>query len=201
MRIVAGAFRGRRMKAPEGLRTRPTSEKVREALFDILGPGLEGGDFLDLFAGTGAVGLEALSRGARSVVFVENSPKVLAVLRANVESLGEEVASRVRVVPHPVERALRMLNAERFLARTVFCDPPYADTHWPSLLSGMRRRLAWSPDGLLVVEHAVKRPPVCPEGFEAGKIYRYGDSALSLFRVSSGRAGDGRPVGTGASHA
>ncbi len=203
MRIVGGAFRGRRIRAPEGLRTRPTSEKVREALFDILGPGLAGCHFLDLYAGTGAVGLEALSRGAQGVVFVENSPKVLGVLRSNVKSLGDDAVSRARILAYPAERALSLLVAEHFAPRTVFCDPPYADPHWPSLLSRMRHRLAWSAGGLLVVEHAVKRIPACPEGFNAGKTYRYGDSALSFFRVPD-EAGTEGPVpgsGAGESHA
>ncbi len=201
MRIVAGAFRGRRIKAPEGLRTRPTSEKVREALFDILGPRLVGCDFLDLYAGTGAVGLEALSRGARGVIFVENGPRVLGVLRSNVEGLGDEAVSRARIVPYAADRALKILAAERFEAITVFCDPPYADARWPSILSGMRRRLAWAPGGLLVVEHSAKRPAVCPEGFEAGRTYRYGDTALSFYRVPEGSAGDDGSAGSGGSHA
>jgi len=183
VRIVGGAYRGRRLKAPTGLKTRPTSEKVREALFDILGPQVDRGTFMDVYAGTGAVGIEALSRGALEVVFVESGPRVLCVLHSNIEGLGREAGDRCRVLPSSVDRAFKVLARSGFRPGIVFCDPPYADESWPAVLGTMRNSLAWRPGGLLVVEHAAKSPPKCPDGFEPGKAYRYGDSALSFFRV------------------
>src|ERR1700751_4032084 len=95
MRIIAGTFRSRTLQAPEGLATRPSSDRLRETLFNVLAPRIEGAAFLDLYAGSGAVGLEALSRGAARVVFVERAPAALAVLRGNMESLGVRSAARV----------------------------------------------------------------------------------------------------------
>jgi 16S rRNA (guanine966-N2)-methyltransferase len=117
VRIVAGEFRGRRLAAPRGVRTRPTADRVREALFSMLGD-VSGARVLDLYAGSGALGIEALSRGAGSAVFVERDPRAVAAIERNLESLGLE------------QEVLRQ-DAVRFLARAkgtfdlVFCDPPY----------------------------------------------------------------------------
>jgi 16S rRNA (guanine966-N2)-methyltransferase len=117
VRVVAGEFRGRRLAAPRGARTRPTADRVREALFSMLGD-VSGARVLDLYAGSGALGIEALSRGAASAVFVERDPRAVAAIERNLESLGLE------------QEVLRQ-DAVRFLARArgtfdlVFCDPPY----------------------------------------------------------------------------
>jgi 16S rRNA (guanine966-N2)-methyltransferase len=117
VRVVAGEFRGRRLTAPRGTRTRPTADRVREALFSMLGD-VSGARVLDLYAGSGALGIEALSRGADSAVFVERNPRAVAAIERNLESLGLE------------QEVLRQ-DAVRFLARAegtfdlVFCDPPY----------------------------------------------------------------------------
>ena len=193
MRIVGGELRGRRLDVPRGMDVRPTSEKVREALFDILGPRVAGVSFLDLYAGTGAVGLEALSRGASGAVLVEKGARPLAALRSNVERLG--VGGRCRVLPVASEKALRILAGEGAAVGVAFCDPPYADAGWPDLLGRLATFPIWAPPGILVVESAAKSLPACPAGFEAGKTYRYGDTALSLFRFSGGRAGEVREEG------
>jgi 16S rRNA (guanine966-N2)-methyltransferase len=117
VRVVAGEFRGRRLAAPRGMRTRPTADRVREALFSMLGD-VSGARVLDLYAGSGALGIEALSRGAESAVFVELDPRAVAAIGRNLESLG-------------LEQAVLRQDAVRFLARAegtfdlVFCDPPY----------------------------------------------------------------------------
>jgi 16S rRNA (guanine966-N2)-methyltransferase len=117
VRVVAGEFRGRRLAAPRGVRTRPTADRVREALFSMLGD-VSGARVLDLYAGSGALGIEALSRGAGSAVFVDRDPRAVAAIERNLESLGLE------------QEVLRQ-DAVRFLARAegtfdlVFCDPPY----------------------------------------------------------------------------
>lgn len=180
MRIVGGRFRGRRLRSPEGGDTRPTSEKVREALFDVLGPRVEGALFLDLFAGTGAVGFEALSRGAKGAVFSESRRTAHAVLRANAEALGL-VPPAFRLLPVPAEKALAILKEEGFAPDVTFCDPPYSDEGWPGMLAAMSSLLDWPFGCLLVVEHAAKRPPRCPEGFALGKAYRYGDAGMTVF--------------------
>jgi 16S rRNA (guanine966-N2)-methyltransferase len=117
VRVVAGEFRGRRIAAPRGMRTRPTADRVREALFSMLGD-VSGARVLDLYAGSGALGIEALSRGAESALFVERDPRAVAAIERNLESLG-------------LEQAVLRQDAVRFLARAegtfdlVFCDPPY----------------------------------------------------------------------------
>lgn len=185
MRIVGGLYRGRRLKAPRGGATRPTSEKVREALFDILGPAVRGELFVDLYAGTGGVGLEALSRGAAQAVFVERRGESLRTLRENAASLGLGKES-VRVIAADAAKALALLRAEGASPGIVFCDPPYADAAWPALLARMGTALAWSEEALLVVEHASRTEPQPPAGFALRKIHKYGDTALSVFEVRAG---------------
>jgi 16S rRNA (guanine966-N2)-methyltransferase len=183
VRIVGGAFRGRRLKAPAGGATRPTSEKVREALFDILGERIRGALLVDLFAGTGAVGFEAVSRGAARAVLVERRGATLRALRENQESLGLGRDS-VRVIAADAAKALAILKAEGEPPAVVFCDPPYSDASWPLLLARMGQALPWEEGGLLVVEHASRNPPACPEGFRLRKAYRYGDTGVTVFERS-----------------
>jgi 16S rRNA (guanine(966)-N(2))-methyltransferase RsmD len=120
-RVIAGRFGGRRIAAPPGTLTRPTSDRVREALFSILGARVAGARVLDLFAGSGALGLEALSRGAGAVTFVERAPAALRVLRANLEALGAEA----EVVRGDAPKWLRAASAGARQYDLVFLDPPY----------------------------------------------------------------------------
>lgn len=184
MRIVGGEYRGRRLFAPEGETTRPTAEKVREALFDILGARVGGAAFGDLYAGTGAVGLEALSRGAASCLFVENGRKALGALEKNLDLLGVRGASRVLAME--AAHALDLVGREGAALDLLFCDPPYADPRWPQLLAGMGARGILAAGALLVVEHAAKAAPPCPDGFERGRSYRYGDTGLTVFSREEG---------------
>ena len=121
MRIVAGSFKGRRLVAPPGSATRPTSDRVREALFSVLGPWVQGARVLDLFAGSGALGLEALSRGAATAVFVDRSQRAIAAIRTNLEALGVD-ADVHRMEAHA---ALRAALGRREAYDLVFLDPPY----------------------------------------------------------------------------
>lgn len=184
MKIVGGQFKGRRLHAPPGMSTRPSPEKVREALFDILGDQVVGSSFVDLYAGTGAVGIEALSRGARSAIFVEKESRALSALRRNIETLG--LSRRAGIYATSVEKAGSLFKAEVQPVDMVYCDPPYADKGWPFTLSSMAGFFYWSSDGLLVVEHHVKRRPECPVGFHHGRSYRYGDTGLAFFSVKAG---------------
>ena len=143
MRITGGQLRSRALKAPKGTSTRPTSDRVREALFSILGDECDGARVLDLYAGTGALGLEAISRGAVFAVFVERSKEALLALNANVRALGLENATRV--VALPLERAARLLLAapadERF--DLVFADPPYADVNNGAAVRAIPKVRSW----------------------------------------------------------
>jgi 16S rRNA (guanine966-N2)-methyltransferase len=174
LRIVAGRLGGRRLVAPRDSETRPTSERVREALFSILGP-IEG-EVLDLYAGSGALGFEALSRGASRVVFVESRRPALDALRENARALGVEPA--VSLIPRPVERASPGGPFSLILA-----DPPYALVHGgqaPRVLGALLAAGALAPGGVLVLEHASRTEPPPLEGLFLRECRRYGDTALSI---------------------
>lgn len=174
MRIVAGRWGGRRLVAPPGVRTRPTSDRVREALFSILADRTAGATVWDLFAGSGALGLEALSRGAEHVTFVERDRRTAAILRQNADQLRAE-PERHRVVVEPVARFLRRAEGP---VKLILCDPPYADGPEAArlVLAAAARRLA--PGGLVVLEHGVKDVLEAPDGLRAVDARQYGDTAL-----------------------
>src|SRR5208282_5471524 len=124
MRIIAGTFRSRTLEAPAGLATRPTSDRLRETLFNVLAPRIQGAAFLDLYAGSGAVGIEALSRGATSVTFVERAPAALAILRANLAKLA--INKGFQIHNRSVSAFLQKLRpAPMPVFNLVFLDPPY----------------------------------------------------------------------------
>ena len=181
VRIVAGTLGGRVLRAPHGAATRPTTEKVRQALFNILGPPPDDTHVLDLFSGSGALGLEALSRGAASVTFVERGRPALTALRGNVDALG--VAAQVTVAAVDVARFLAAAAAGPAW-RWIFLDPPYAaDVVTDSLAALPRARL--TDDAVVVVEHAHRAPPPDRAGYLLRTdLRRYGDTELSLYRAS-----------------
>lgn len=180
MRITGGEFRSRPLKAPKGSATRPTSDRVREALFSILASrASRAGSVLDLYAGTGALGLEALSRGATSVVFVERSKEALAALGANVASLG--VGARARVLASSVERAATRLSGERF--DLVFVDPPYADVASGAAVTLLREHVVplIADGGALVLEHSSRDESPTLNGLAREDARTYGDTTLSFY--------------------
>jgi 16S rRNA (guanine966-N2)-methyltransferase len=167
MRIIAGAFGGRRLRAPRGRGVRPSGERLREAWFSILGPRLEGATVLDLFAGSGALGLEALSRGAEHADFVERRPSALAALRANITALG--VAGRTAVHKRDALQFASALPPKSY--DVVFADPPYATDAAHELVTCFRQ----SPfGGVLGVEHAAR------ESVDGDDTRRYGDAAITF---------------------
>src|SRR5579863_9622446 len=152
MRIIAGQFRSRTLKSPPGLATRPSSDRLRETLFNVLAPRIQGAAFLDLYAGPGAVGIEALSRGAARTEFVEHAPAALAALRANLAALG--LTEGFRIHSNNVAAWLRRPSTPSF--DVVFLDPPYdAAQEYAStlgLLGGGAARIL-SPGALVIAEH------------------------------------------------
>lgn len=183
MRVIAGSFGGRRLKAPRGRGTRPTSERVREALFGMLGD-VEGARALDLYAGTGALGIEALSRGAAAVVFVERDRAALASLGENLASLGiGQDAAEVRRV-----EALAALRSARRAKETydlLFIDPPYGTTRragshrWERELADLLAVLL-APGARIVVESDRRAPLTLPIAVERQR--RYGDTSITIHR-------------------
>jgi 16S rRNA (guanine966-N2)-methyltransferase len=177
MRIVAGLFKGRTLRGPTGSGVRPTSDRLRETLFNVLAPRLAGARVLDGFAGTGAVGLEALSRGAAHATFVERDPRAVAVIRDNVD------ACRAGDVSTMVRGDLLRLDARdgpNGEFDLVFLDPPYEVADLEAIVAHASRWVA--PGGVLVLEHSSRR--VSAEA--AGGLVRYrvlsaGDSALSFY--------------------
>jgi 16S rRNA (guanine(966)-N(2))-methyltransferase RsmD len=188
LRIIGGALGSRPLRAPRGESTRPTSDRVREALFNIVGARvrLEGARVLDLYAGTGALALEAISRGAAHATLVEDARDALQAIRANVASLG--VGTRVRVLAQSVERVKPgALTAGAGPFDLVFADPPYAAVKDGSAVRAVEALAAeaLAPWGLLVLEHASRdeTPALRAEtGLVLEDARRYGDTALALYR-------------------
>ncbi len=183
MRIVGGTFKGRRLKTVKGSKTRPTSEKVREALFDILGGSVRGSQVLDLFAGTGAIGLEALSRGAAGAVFVESYRPAASAVRANIEMLG--LRERTEVMALSYRAALARLNGRDRKFDIIVADPPYRFLEGKenrNILSAAGKFDSLLPQGIFVLEHATNLEPVIPSS-DWRRIRRkeYGQTCLSFF--------------------
>jgi 16S rRNA (guanine966-N2)-methyltransferase len=171
MRVVAGEAKGRRLQAPKGEATRPTSDRVREAIFDVLGSlgGVAGNSVADLFAGSGALAIEALSRGASHAVLVDHSPAAVAAIRANLAATG--LAERAEVVRDDVARW-----AERAVpVGVVLCDPPYAFSDWAPLLAWL-----WPLCDLAVFESAGAIDP--GERWRVLKEKRYGGTVVTVAR-------------------
>jgi 16S rRNA (guanine(966)-N(2))-methyltransferase RsmD len=173
MRIIAGRFRSRVLKTVAGLAVRPTPDRLREAMFNVLSGEVEGRTFLDVYAGSGAVGLEALSRGARHVILMEKSPAALAVIRENVESLG--VGAEVTVLRGSAGRLLGTVTAE-----IAFVDPPYEQVtqYGSSLLA-----LSETACGLAIAQHPSRLSLEETYGhLERQRVLRQGDNSLSFYR-------------------
>lgn len=176
MRVIAGEFGGRRLASASAKGLRPTADRVREALFSILGGDVEDARVLDLYAGTGALALEAVSRGAPSAVCVERSPAALAALARNVRDLG--LGERVRIERGDALAYARRLRGQSDRFDVVFCDPPYAEPLEPVLQDVVAERW-WTRAA--VVEHAASRRPSAVAGTEVD-TRRYGDTGVSIFR-------------------
>ena len=172
MRIIAGRFRSRVLKTVAGLSVRPTPDRLREALFNVLSVEVEGRTFLDAYAGSGAVGLEALSRGARHVILMEKSPAALAVIRQNIESLG--VGTEVTVLRGSAARLLGTITAE-----IAFVDPPYEQVNqYGSSLLALSERAC----GLAIAQHPSRLELEKTYGhFERQRVLRQGDNSLSFY--------------------
>jgi len=182
MRVIAGALKGRRLEVPRGRTTRPTADQVRIALMDTLAPRLAGARVLDLFAGGGGVGLEALSRGAAHATFVERDARAVAALETNVRTLGVE--DRARVLRLDAARALARLAREGARFDNVFLDPPYEAGLTAETLEGLGRGSLVVPGGLVVAQHLTKRPPAPQVGeMTAFRARRFGETTLTFFRA------------------
>jgi 16S rRNA (guanine966-N2)-methyltransferase len=198
MRVIAGTYRSRPLIAPRGMATRPTSDRLRETLFNILAPQIEEARFADLYAGTGAVGIEALSRGAAYVTFIESAASAITALRANLSALS--IRDRFQLDQRSVPVALRTLAARNAADSTkarpdqhftlLYLDPPWEDTaaytQSLSLLAGAAAALL-APEAIVIAEHARRSSVALADTY--GTLHRYrlheqGDAALSFYRAT-----------------
>ena len=176
MRVIAGSAKGRPLKGPRKTSTRPTSDRVREALFDILAPYVEGAKVLDLYAGTGALAIEALSRGAEAADLVEADKGAQAVIADNLQRTG--LAPKAHLWRMRVERALPLLGGQYDV---ILADPPYADPQIASVLSQLGELTA--AEGLVAVEHASRVSlPDDASPLRLWKRRRHGDTTLSIYQ-------------------
>ncbi|MFO7309541.1 MAG: 16S rRNA (guanine(966)-N(2))-methyltransferase RsmD [Pseudomonadota bacterium] len=186
MRIVAGRFKGRPLAGPRTDAIRPTSDRLREALFNVLTHAYDdpvaGARVLDLFAGTGAMGLEAVSRGAAFALLVDNGAEARGVIRANVDALG--AAGLTRIFRRDATRLGPAKPLEPF--SLVFCDPPYGKGLGERALASARDGGWLAPDALVVLEEASSSPVVPPEGFRLLEERLYGDSKVLVLRFDTG---------------
>jgi 16S rRNA (guanine966-N2)-methyltransferase len=188
MRVISGTFRSRQLSAPRGMQTRPTSDRLRETLFNILAPRLDGCRFVDLYAGTGAVGIEALSRGAEHVWFAENAEPALAALRQNLSAL--KISRGFTLEDRGVGAMLQRLGKLPQPVDLVFLDPPYeAEDEYAGTLNffgSVRGRALLAPHALVIAEHSSKVKLAMRHGaLEHTRLVKQGDAALSFFSVAT----------------
>jgi len=184
MRIIAGKYRSRTLRSLKGQALRPTSDRLRETLFNILGPMMQGAAFVDLYAGTGAVGIEALSRGARSAIFIEQHAAAAALIRRNLDSLG--IGREAEILPLHVVRGLERLESRRTHAEFIFLDPPYAAAEeYETTLQYLGESALLAPDGLVIAEHLKKyNLPERMGELERVRVVAQGDASLSFYRLA-----------------
>lgn len=188
MRVIAGTHRSRLLVSPRGTATRPTSDRLRETLFNILASRIDGCLFADLYAGTGAVGIEAISRGAAHVWFAENSPAALAAINQNLAAL--KIARGFSIEDRGAGALLQRLAKSAKRIDIVFLDPPYeAGAEYEGTLNffgSIRGRSILAPDALVIAEHSSKADfPKRFGGLEHTRLLRQGDAALSFYKVTA----------------
>jgi 16S rRNA (guanine966-N2)-methyltransferase len=187
MRVIAGTYRSRRLIAPRGLATRPTSDRLRETLFNILAARIEGANFADLYAGSGAVGIEALSRGASLVYFADRAAPAVSVIRRNLAAL--EIRSGFQIESGSVSATLRRLAEAQRRCDIIFLDPPYAaDDEYDHTLAGIGQHAdsLLTPGGIVVAEHSRKMTQPLKEDYGPLRRYRMleqGDAGLSFYQT------------------
>jgi 16S rRNA (guanine966-N2)-methyltransferase len=180
MRIIAGKAKGTRLKMVPGKHVRPTADRVKESLFQVIGPFFDGGMALDLFAGTGALGLEALSRGLDRAVFIDSSRTSCDVIRMNAGA--SKLSDSVEVYRNDVQRALPLLKKRRLQFDYIFLDPPYKKNLLAPTIEKISKHGLLKGDGLIVAEHEAECVP--PEEIGAFRRYRllnYRDTSISLY--------------------
>ena len=178
MRVISGSARGKMLDAVPGMDTRPTTDRVKESVFNILQFRVVGATMLDLFAGTGQMGIEALSRGAARAVFVDQAQKAVSVIQKNIA--GARVQARAEVIRAEFHQALERLRGQKF--DIIFLDPPYGGEILNSALNAVELFDILSPDGIIICESSVEDTVICPDSLSVQKTYRYGTICLTALR-------------------
>jgi 16S rRNA (guanine966-N2)-methyltransferase len=185
MRVIAGRYRSRQLKGPGKLHLRPTSDRLRETLFNVLGPSVVESLFVDVYAGTGAIGIEALSRGAREVVLIESNAATARVARQNLTLL--DVHSGAEVIQADATRGLQKLSERHSMADFIFLDPPYAETaEHLRVLEYLDATHLIAPQGLVIVEHHHKMSlPGRFDRLERTRLIEQGEASLSFYSLAA----------------
>jgi 16S rRNA (guanine966-N2)-methyltransferase len=182
MRVISGLYRGLRLRTLKGDLIRPTSDRMRETLFDVLGESVRGASFLDAYAGTGAVGIEALSRGSRQVVFLESRRAAAELIRQNLQSVG--AASGFTLLTAEVERGIERLGEQKATFDFAFLDPPYAQIReYHHILRKLGRSSVMNDGSKAIVEHSRRTQlEPCYGALVLARLIRHGDSQLAFYR-------------------
>ena len=183
MRVIAGTFRSRALQSPRGNATRPTSDRLRETLFNVIAMRVPGARFADLYAGSGAVGIEAISRGASEVFFAEKSEPALTAIRANLRTLG--ILKGFQVESGGIATLLKRLRGQPL--DLVFLDPPYEDAEaYRTTLTALAEGELLHPESLVIAEHAKREPLLEAYGMlQRTRTLLQGDAALSFYRLKN----------------
>lgn len=182
MKVIGGTAKGRKISVPKGARLRATTDRTKESLFNIL-PLPEGKAFLDLFAGTGNIGIEAMSRGAARTVFIEKNTIMAGAIKKNISTCGLDKDREYEVIATSCERGIRILSQRQESFDIIFADPPYERGYVEKTLSWLGRSLLLSEKGVIVIEHSDKEQ--CGEGtiFALKDQRKYGDTMISFWEM------------------
>ena len=183
MRVIAGIYKGFKLQSFPGKEIRPTPGRIREAIFDIISAEIVGAEFLDLFAGTGAVGIEAISRGAKNVTFVEIDNKAIALIKRNLQKISKD--NLFTIIKSDYLRAIRFLNVKQKRFDIVFLDPPYNKNYFLKTLHEIDRNVIIKEGGLIIVQHPADL--VVKYDFENifyFKEKKYGNSKITIFYIN-----------------
>ena len=181
MRVVSGTCKGRPLKAVPGTSTRPTTDKVKEAIFNMIGPYFNGGLGLDLFGGSGGLGIEGLSRGLDKVIFVDKDAKAIQTIKSNVESC--DFSSKIEIYRNDALRAIKALTKRDIQFDLIFLDPPYHKQQLKDLIEYIEENRILTRTGFVVAEHATEVDlPQQINGLMRTKFEKYGISAVSIFQ-------------------
>jgi 16S rRNA (guanine966-N2)-methyltransferase len=197
MRVIAGLYRSRQLKSLDSPQLRPTSDRLRETLFNVLAPKIQGTNFLDLFAGTGAVGIEALSRGAQDVLFVEKHAPTAKIIRQNLESL--KIHKGATVLQMDSHRALEKIKqrqkAADFSYDFIFLDPPYAAAEEYQRVMNFLSTAPFAKENTIVIAEHTRKFELAEEfgALERFRVLKQGDAVLSFYRLRPQTA-DTRPL-------